>query len=73
MLLAIDDRPQTPREWESWLATARATITIVAAREAGTSDSAEPRLIHAHCRTRHPAANGKRPALQNAYEPSGLA
>jgi signal transduction histidine kinase len=29
-LYAIDDRPQTPREWERWLASTRNTTTIVA-------------------------------------------
>jgi RNA-directed DNA polymerase len=72
-LLAVDHRPQTPREWERWLATTRATTTIVAVPEHGTSDSAEPRLIHTHCHTRHRAGNGERPAQQDAYEPPGLA
>ena len=35
--------------------------------EDGTSDKAEPRLIHAHCR------DGSDPALLPAHEPSGLA
>jgi RNA-directed DNA polymerase len=63
---AVDDRPQTPHAWEQWLASARKTITIVT-QENGTSDPAEPRLIHAHCRT------GTGPALLPAHEPSGLA
>ena len=63
---AVDDQPQTPHAWEQWLASARKTITVVA-RENGTSDPAEPRLIHAHCR------NGKGLALLPAHEPSGLA
>ena len=28
-LLAVEDRPQTPREWETWLATARKTIDVI--------------------------------------------
>jgi hypothetical protein len=61
------DRPQTPREWERWLATTRKTITKVVTREADTPDEREPRLIHADCRNR------SRPALLPAYQPKGLA
>lgn len=66
-LLADDHRPQTPREWEQWLATTRKTITKVVIREDGTPDENEPRLVHARCR------NGSDPALLPAYEPVGLA
>jgi RNA-directed DNA polymerase len=66
-LLPADDRPQTPREWERWLATTRKTITKVVIRDDGTSDDHEPRLLHAHCR------DGSRPALLPAYEPAGRA
>jgi RNA-directed DNA polymerase len=66
-LLPDDHRPQTPHEWERWLATTRKTITKVAIREDGKSDESEPRLIHVHCR------DGSGPALLPAYEPMGLA
>ena len=66
-LLPDDDRPQTPREWELWLATTRKTITKVVIREDDTPDEHEPRLIHAHCR------DGSNPALLPAYQPVGLA
>jgi len=66
-LFAADDRPQTPREWEQWLATNRTAIVTIAPRKAGTTDDAEPRLIHARCR------NGIGPALLPAYEPERLA
>ena len=66
-LLPDDHRPQTPREWELWLATTRKTITKVVTREDGTADEHEPRLIHVHCR------DGSRLALLPAYEPMGLA
>jgi RNA-directed DNA polymerase len=62
-----DDRPQTPHEWERWLATTRKTITKVVIRGDGAPDEREPRLIHDDCRKR------SRPALLPAYEPSGLA
>ena len=48
-LLAASDRPQTPREWEHWLATTRKTIDVV--WTTATSDAAEPRLIHLDCNT----------------------
>jgi RNA-directed DNA polymerase len=48
-LLAASDRPQTPREWERWLATTRKTIDVV--WNTATTDAAEPRLIHLHCNT----------------------
>ncbi len=73
MLLPVDDRPQSPREWEQWLATTRKTIIKVVIREDGTSEDAEPRLIHANCRNRHHVQNGSSPALLRAYEPEGLA
>jgi RNA-directed DNA polymerase len=51
-LLAASDRPQTPREWEHWLATTRKTIDVV--WDTATSDAAAPRLIHLHYTTRQP-------------------
>jgi RNA-directed DNA polymerase len=51
-LLAASDRPQTPREWEQWLATTRKTIDI--AWDTAKSDTAEPRLIHLTCNARQP-------------------
>ena len=62
-----DDRPQTPREWETWLATTRKTITKVISRADGAPDEREPRVIHVDCRNR------SRLALLPAYEPEGLA
>jgi len=66
-LLHDDHQPQTPREWETWLATTRKTIIKVVTREDGTPDQHEPRLIHADCRNRSQLA------LLPAYEPLGLA
>ena len=65
-LFAVEDRPQTPREWEKWLAT-RTTIITTATREPNPAQEAAPRLIHAECR------RGLGPELRDAYEPSGLA
>jgi RNA-directed DNA polymerase len=47
-LIPVADRPQTPYQWEQWLATTRKTIDIV--WEPGTPDKAgPPRLTHLHC------------------------
>jgi RNA-directed DNA polymerase len=53
-LVPVEDRPQTPHQWETWLATTRKTIDIV--WDPGTPDKAgPPRLIHLHCQpTRQP-------------------
>jgi RNA-directed DNA polymerase len=64
-LIAVEDRPQNPREWEHWLTNTRQTINTIATRESGTSEEADARLVHADCR------KGKGLALQNVYEPSG--
>ena len=50
-LLPVEDRPQTPREWEAWLAGPRKTIDVI--WEHGTPDKAEPRLVHLHCQHGH--------------------
>jgi RNA-directed DNA polymerase len=65
-LLPDSDRPQTPLQWEQWLATTRKTVAKVILRD-GTPDENEPRLVHADCRNR------SRLALLPAYEPEGLA
>jgi hypothetical protein len=65
MLVPVEDRPQTPHEWEHWLATTRKTIDVI--WDHGASDTAEPRLIHVHCHT------SRGTALQPANQPSGLA
>ena len=66
-LLAVDDRPQNPHDWEQWLVTTRQTINTIATRAPGTPDMAEPRLVHPACRSNRGLA------LCNAYEPTGLA
>ena len=52
MLYAVDDRPHTPHEWESWLTANRTAIVKISAQETGTPDAAELRLIHTNCRHR---------------------
>jgi RNA-directed DNA polymerase len=52
-LLPSDDPPQTPREWETWLAAARATIIQINAQADGMpNDPNRARLIHTRCRER---------------------
>ena len=65
-LIPAEDRPQTPREWETWLASAPKTITVTWVQQ-GTSDKVEPRLTHHHCH------HGKGPVLLPARQPTGLA
>ena len=66
-LIAVEDRPQNPREWEQWLTNTRQMINTITTREPGTSEEANARLVHADCR------KGRGLALHNAYESSGLA
>jgi RNA-directed DNA polymerase len=70
-LPAIERRPDTPREWEDWLASARKTITIEK-RASSTPDKADYRLIHTACRDRNPTRHGT-PAPLPAHQPIGLA
>jgi RNA-directed DNA polymerase len=72
-LFAVDHRPQSPLEWEQWLATARKTITKIATWDNGTSDPAEPRLIHAHCRPRAPRPDRQGPGASARLQAIGLA
>jgi RNA-directed DNA polymerase len=59
-LLAAEDPPPTPEQWEQWLATTRKTITIVRHND-GTSSRTKRRLIHTHCH-RHTTDDGNQPA-----------
>jgi hypothetical protein len=61
-----EGRHNDKRCGETWLAAARKTLDVI--REDGTSDKAEPRLTHAHCRHRQ-GASGTDPALLPAHEP----
>jgi RNA-directed DNA polymerase len=65
MLVPVEDRPQTPREWEHWLATTRKTIHVM--WDPGMTDTAEPRLIHVRC---HISRGTTQPP---ASQPLGLA
>ncbi|HWE08504.1 MAG TPA: group II intron maturase-specific domain-containing protein, partial [Solirubrobacteraceae bacterium] len=46
-LLAASDRPQTPRDWEHWLANSRKTIDVV--WDTAKPDAAAPHLVHLNC------------------------
>jgi RNA-directed DNA polymerase len=72
-LLPAGNPPQTPREWEQWLATNRKTIIKIAMRKDGTPDKTEPRLIHTRCHHRHTTGDDNGPALLPAHKPTGLA
>jgi len=54
LLLDADRPPQTPREWEQWLAATRKAITknAIAERAGSTPDEGRLRLLHAHCARR---------------------
>jgi RNA-directed DNA polymerase len=74
LLLHADRPPQSPREWEQWLATTRKALLkkYIVAQEDGTPDEIKPRLIHAHCQ-RRPIGGGGGTTLLPAGEPLGLA
>jgi RNA-directed DNA polymerase len=74
LLLHADRAPQSPQEWEQWLAATRKAIakSYLVVREDGTPGETKLRLIHAHCQRRH-VGDGMGTALLPASEPSGLA
>jgi RNA-directed DNA polymerase len=69
LLLDADRPPQTPREWEQWLAATRKAITknAIATAAGSAPDEGRLRLLHAHCHRRS-AGNSKGPALLPATE-----
>ena len=73
LLLDADRPPQSPREWEQWLAAIRKAITknAIATPAGSNTDEGRLRLLHAHCYRR---SAGKRKArqLQPATSPRGL-
>ena len=74
LLLDADRPPQSPHEWEQWLAATRKAMTrnAIIAHPDGTPGEAKLRLLHAHCHRQH-AGKRKSPALLPASEPTGLA
>ncbi len=74
LLLHADHEPQTPREWEQWLAVTRKAMTKQhLALHGKLGASRDQRLVHAHCQRRASTSNGDGPALLSAREPTGLA
>ena len=74
LLLHADRPPQSPQEWEQWLAATRKAIAknYLTMREDGTPDETKPRLVHAQCQRRH-VGDGAGTALLPASEPPGFA
>jgi RNA-directed DNA polymerase len=73
LLLDADRPPQTPREWEQWLAATRKAITknAIAAQAGSTPNEGRLRLQHAHC-TRRSAGNAKPGNFCPPPSPRGL-
>jgi RNA-directed DNA polymerase len=73
LLLDADRPPQSPREWEQWLAAIRKAITknAIADPAGSTPDEGRLRLLHAHC-YRHSAGKRKAQHPQPATSPRGL-
>ena len=69
LLLDADRPPQTPREWEQWLAATRKAITsnAIATPAGSTPDEGKLRLLHAHCHRHN--RKPESPALLPATEP----
>ena len=73
LLLDADRPPQTPREWEQWLAATRKAITrnAIAEQAGSTPDEGRLRLLHAHC-SRRSAGNAKPGNFCPPPNPRGL-
>jgi RNA-directed DNA polymerase len=74
LLLHADRPPQSPQEWEQWLAATRKAIakSYLTLRKDGEPGETKLRLIHAHCQRRH-IDDGTGTALPPASQPWGLA
>jgi len=59
LLLHVDRPPQSPQEWEQWLAATRKAIakSYLTVREDGTPDEHTLRLVHTQCQRRHVRAS----------------
>ena len=73
LLLDADRPPQSPREWEQWLAATRKAIirNAIAEQAGGTPDEDRLRLLHAHCSRRF-AGNAKPGSFCPPPSPRGL-
>jgi RNA-directed DNA polymerase len=70
-LLPDDDQPDSPTQWERWLAVTR-TAPLPGAAGHGTPDDREHRLIHTRC-LRRERARQRPPELLHPAQPPGLA
>ena len=77
LLLLADREPQSPAEWEQWLAVTRKAIrrqAIAAERGQGMPDDAVAlRLVHTDCQRRHIAADDRETSDFSPVNASGLA
>ena len=73
LLLDAGRPPQTPREWEQWLAATRKAITknAIATAAGSTPDEGRLRLLHAHC-SRRSAGNARPGSFCPPPSPRGL-
>lgn len=74
LLLHADRPPQSPSEWEQWLAATRKAVakSYLAMRRDGAPDESTVRLVHVQCQRRN-VGEGTGTALLPASEPMGLA
>ena len=74
LLLHADRPPQSPQEWEQWLAATRKAVakSYLTMQGEGKPDETKLRLVHAQCQRRH-VGDGPGTALLPASEPSVLA
>jgi RNA-directed DNA polymerase len=78
LLLHADYEPQSPQEWEGWLAVVkkavdRQFITYSTVDGLGTDDRLKHRLVHKHCLPRHHAQQAAIRKTCTAREPQRLA
>lgn len=76
LLLYADHPPQSPEQWERWHKAIRAAIhrTAVTAASSADHDDGARQLVHARCRTQHPAgiSSGSQASAALSASPSGL-
>jgi len=78
LLLHADREPQSPQEWEQWLAATRKaldrqSIAFRGGRGTGADDRTNHRLVHVRCQQRPQAQHASAQQHCTAREPDGLA
>ena len=71
-LHAVADRPQTPTDWEHWLAANHVAIATIATPKPDTTGQAERCLIHADCLNRSGTAPCPPTSQQDSLEPDAV-